>query len=108
MSEAQLRAAAAQNEAGKRMRSKAEPSNIPLPRTLEWAFGLPREVQPHELMRSFGRVANLLAANWDDAEATVACLHQLLIDTRGFRRGFPPMVAKELLTLQTYYALYRK
>ena len=108
LSEAQVRAAAAQNEAGKRNRSKAEPSNIALPRTLEWAFRMPREVQPHELLRSFGRVANLLAANWDDAEATVACLHELLVDTRGCRRGFPPQVTKELLVLQTYYALYRK
>ena len=89
LSEAQVRAAAAQNEAGKRMRSKAEPANIALPRTLEWAFNLPRSVQPHELLRSFGRVANLVAANWDDAEATVAYLQGLLVDTRGCRRGWP-------------------
>jgi hypothetical protein len=108
MSEAQVRAAKAQNEAGMLRRSKAEPSNIALPRTLEWAFNLPRDVQPRELIRSFGRVANLLAASWDDAEATVACLHELLVDTRGCRRGFPPHVTSELLALQTYYALYRK
>jgi hypothetical protein len=109
VSDAQLRAVIDRNEAGKRMRSKAEPSNIALPRTLEWAFKLPREVQPQALIRTFGRVANLLASNWDDAEATVACLHQLLVDTRqGCRRGFPPNVVNELLALQTYYALYRK
>ena len=109
ISDTQLHAVIARNEAGKRMRSKAEPSNIALPRTLEWAFKLPREVQPQELIRTFGRVANLLASNWDDAEATVACLHQLLVDTRqGCRRGFPPSVVNELLALQTYYALYRK
>ena len=109
ISDAQLRVVIAQNEDGKRNRSKAEPSNIALPRTLEWAFRLPRDVQPHELIRSFGRVANLLASNWDDAKGTVACLHQLLSDTRqGCRRGFPPNVVNELLALQTYYALYRK
>jgi hypothetical protein len=109
ISDAQLHAVIARNEAGKRMRSKAEPINVALPRTLEWAFKLPREVQPQELIRTFGRVANLLASNWDDAEATVACLHQLLVDTRrGCRRGFPPNVVNELLALQTYYALYRK
>ena len=109
ISDTQLHAVIARNEAGKRMRSKAEPSNIALPRTLEWAFKLPREVQPQELIRTFGRVANLLASNWDDAEVTVACLHQLLVDTRqGCRRGFPPNVVNELLALQTYYALYRK
>jgi hypothetical protein len=109
ISDTRLRAAIARNEAGKRMRSKAEPINVALPRTLEWAFKLPREVQPQELMRTFGRVADLLASNGDDAEATVACLHQLLVDTRqGCRRGFPPNVVNELLALQTYYALYRK
>lgn len=104
-SEAQLRADAARNEAEKSKRSKAEPINVALPRTLEWAFDLPREVQPKELLRSFGRVANLLAANWGDAEATAACFAQLLVDTRGCRRGFPPDVVNELLALQTYYAL---
>ena len=109
ISDTQLRVVSAQNEAGKRNRSKAEPNNVALPRTLEWAFNLPRDVQPRELIRSFARVANLLASNWDDAETTVACLHQLLVDTRqGCRRGFPPNVVNELLALQTYYALYRK
>lgn len=105
MSEAQLRAAAALNEEGRRRRSKAEPSNAALPRTMAWAARLPREVQPEELMRSFGRIANLLAANWDNADATVAYLHELLVDTRGCRSGFPPKVASELLALQRYYAL---
>ena len=105
MSEAQLRAAAALNEEGRRKRSKAEPTNAPLPRTLAWAARLPREVQPQELLHSFGRVANLLAANWDNAEVTVAYLHELLVDTRGCRSGFPPKVASELLSLQRYYAL---
>ena len=105
-SEAQLRDAAERNEAGKRKRSKAEPTNVALPRTLDWAFKLPRDVQPHELMRSFGRVANLLAVTWDDTEATFACLNQLLVDTRdGCRSGFPPKVVDELLVLQTFYAL---
>ena len=104
-SEAQLRADAARNEAEKSKRSKAEPINIALPRTLEWAFNLPREVQPQELIRSFGRVANNLAANWGDQDATVAYFSDLLVDTRGCRRGFPPQVVNELLGLQAYYAL---
>jgi hypothetical protein len=99
-----LLAAAARNEAEKTKRSKAQPVNVPLPRTLEWAFKLPCDVQPQELIRSFGRVANLLAASWGDAEATAACFKQLLVDNRGCRRGFPPEVVNELLALQTYYA----
>ena len=105
-SEAQLRDAAARNEAGKSKRSNGEPTNVALPRTLEWAFKLPLDAQPHELIRPFGRVANLVAANWDDTEATVACLNDLLVDTReGCRTGFPPKVVDELLVLQTFYAL---
>jgi hypothetical protein len=104
-SEAQLRADAARNEAEKSKRSKAEPINIALPRTLDWALKLPREVQPQELIRLFGRIANNLAANWSDPEVTVAYFSDLLVDTRGCRRGFPPQVVNELLTLQAYYAL---
>ena len=103
-SEAQLRAAAVLNEDEKTKRGKATPNNVALPRTLAWAAKLPRNVQPQELIRSFGRIANLLAANWDDAEATTACLNQLLTDSRGYRNGFPPKVATELLALQGYFA----
>src|SRR4051794_46349 len=53
-------------------RRPGEPSNVSLPRTLAWATHLPPRIQPHGLLRSFGRVANLLAANWDDADATYA------------------------------------
>lgn len=104
MSEAQLRAAAALNEQGRRKRGNAEPSNVALPRTLAWAATLPPGVRPQELIRSFGRIANLLAASWDNAEATVAYLHELIVDTRGCRSGFPPEVASELLALQRHYA----
>jgi hypothetical protein len=104
-SEAQLLIAATRNEAQKGKRGKAAPSNVALPRTLAWAAKLPPNVQPHELIRSFGRVANLLAANWDNAEATIACLNELLVDTRGCRTGFPPKVANELLALRSYYAV---
>ena len=54
-----------------------------------------------------GRIANLLAANWDDAAATTACFHRLLVDSRGCRSGFPPNVTSELLTLQRYFAFWR-
>ena len=99
----ELREAAAREEVEKRKRSKAEPSSLALPRTKEWAANLPLDVQPHELIRTFGRVANLLAANWNDSAATVACFYHLLSDTRGNRKGFPPRVKTELLTLQSYF-----
>jgi hypothetical protein len=99
-SQAQLRASEAVNEAERSKRSKATPNNVALPRTVVWAAKLPGDVQPQELIRSFGRIANLLAANWDDAQATAACFNQLLTHSRGYRRGFPPKVVTELLALQ--------
>jgi len=103
-SEAELREIAAREEVEKRKRSKAEPANALLPRTKEWAAKLPPEVQPHELLRTLGRVANLLAASWNDSQATVKCFHSLLTDARGGKRkGFPPKVKAELLVLQRYF-----
>ena len=101
-SEVELREAAAREEVAK-LKRKGEPTNLALPRTKEWAANLPPDVQPHELIRTFGRVANLLAASWNDSEATVACFYHLLSDTRGNRKGFPPKVKTELLTLQSYF-----
>lgn len=103
-SEAELRAIAAREEVEKKKRGKAEPANILLPRTKEWAATLPPEIQPHELMRAFGRVANLLAASWKDPQATTKCFYSLLTDTRGGnRKGFPPKVKAELVVLQSYF-----
>jgi hypothetical protein len=102
-SEAELREIAAREEAAKMKRSKAEPVSIALPRTKEWASSLPADIQPHELMRTFGRIANLLAANWNDPQATVKCLSNLLTDTRGNRQGLPPKVRAELVVVQSYF-----
>ena len=101
-SQLELREAAAREEVEK-LKRKGEPTNLALPRTKEWAANLPPDVQPHELIRTFGRVANLLAASWNDSEATVACFYHLLSDTRANRKGFPPKVKTELLTLQSYF-----
>jgi hypothetical protein len=101
-SEVELREAAAREEVEK-LKRKGEPTNLALPRTKEWAANLPPDVQPHELIRTFGRVANLLAANWNDSEATVACFYHLLSDIRENRKGFPPKVKTELVTLRSYF-----
>jgi hypothetical protein len=85
------------------MRSKGAPSNVPLPRTIAWAAKLPCDVRTDELMRSFPRIANLLAADWDEPESTYAYFDQLLVDRRGNRKGFPPGVASELVALRRYY-----
>lgn len=94
---------AAHEEAERNKRSRGSPSNTALPRTLTWAASLPPDVRPYELLRQYGRIANLLAASWNDADATYAYLDELLVDHRGNRKGFPPEVMQELLGLRTHY-----
>src|SRR5690349_5111767 len=45
---------------------KNQPTDIPLPRTKAWLETLPPKVRPTALMRQFPRIANLIAATWDD------------------------------------------
>jgi hypothetical protein len=89
-----------------RMR-RAAPGNVALPRTLEWSQQLPAEVRPRELLRSFGRIANRLAADWAETAPTYAYFDQLLVDRRGNRRGFPPQVKAELEALRRSYVVNR-
>ena len=60
----------AREEAGRRLRSAAEPANFPLPQTRIWASQLPPEVRPTTLLRDFGRIANLLSLAWPDTAST--------------------------------------
>lgn len=83
---------------------KAAPMEAPLPRTFTWVAKLPRDVQPIELMRTYARIANLMAAVWDEPDAMYGYFEDLLHDHRGNRKGFPPAVMAELLALRTYYA----
>jgi hypothetical protein len=97
-------AALAREEAEQAKRRKGEPTNTPLPRTLQWAARLPDDVRPNELLRTYGRIANMIASVWGEPDATYAYFDDLLHDRRGHRKGFPPDVMAELLALNTYYA----
>jgi hypothetical protein len=97
-------AKAASEDAEKRKRRKGAPMDAPLPRTFTWAATLPREAQPIELMKTFPRIANLIAAEWTEPEAMYDYFDELLHDRRGNRRGFPPAVFAELLALRKHYA----
>jgi len=94
---------AASEDAEKRKRRKGAPMDAPLPRTFTWAAKLPREAQPIELMKTFPRIANLIAAEWNEPEAMHEYFDELLHDRRGNRRGFPPAVHAELLALRKHY-----
>jgi hypothetical protein len=104
-SEAELRAEQSREEVGKSKRGRGEPLNTPLPRTLAWAAQLPPNIQPHELIRLYARIANQLAGDWDEPDATRAYFKRLLVSQRGNRRGFPKQVESELAGLLLHYEL---
>ena len=58
---------------------------------------------PIELGRHFPRIANSLAANWKEPDATRIYLDDLLHDRRGNRQGFPPAISAELIALQSLF-----
>ena len=83
---------------------RAQPVAFLLPSTQKWLDALPRRVQPHLLCDYYPRIANSLAAMWEDAEGLRAYFDELFIDRRGGRRGFPPDVLNDLRVLRYYLA----
>jgi hypothetical protein len=64
-----------------------------------WAESLPGRLQPVALCRDYPRVANRLALCWDDPVLADSVFTDLLVDTRGGRKGFPNAVMSDLLRL---------
>ena len=85
-------------------RRKAQPANTILPLTRRWMGTIPPEYRPQTLPIRFGRIANLLAANWDNPKDCSAYISSLLHDRRGGRKGFPPEVLQDIRDLRVYYA----
>jgi hypothetical protein len=56
-------------------------------------------------MRTFPRIANLLAANWKDPTAFHNYMRSLLIDRRSGRQGFSSEIKQELVRLRAAYRL---
>ena len=83
---------------------RAQPVAFLLPSTQKWLEGLPRRVQPHVLCDYYPRIANSLAAVWEDTEGLRAYFDGLFIDRRGGRRGFPSDVLNDLRVLRYYLA----
>jgi hypothetical protein len=52
----------------------------------------------------FPRIANLLAANWDNPGDCTAYISSLLHDQRGGRQGFPAEVVQDIHDLGRWYA----
>jgi len=82
---------------------KARPVEYMLPATVHWFEALPPEVRPVQLAAQYGRIANLLAQQWNDDNACRAYFDELLTGRRGKRRGFPVNVRREIWTLREHY-----
>lgn len=81
---------------------RREPFNQPLPATARWVESFPEAVRPIQLFEQFPRIANTLARVWNDPARLRIELEGLLVDRRPGRRGFPPEVYNELLTLRDF------
>jgi hypothetical protein len=68
-----------------------------------WAASLPPRVRPVNLLELYPRVANRVALCWSDAVLMASLFEDLLMDKRGGRKGFPPLVATELKRLQQHH-----
>lgn len=71
---------------------------------VKWLFGLPREILPKTLAREYPRIINQIADKWENPEACVKYLNQLLIDERGTRQGFSQKIMFELTRLKFHLA----
>jgi hypothetical protein len=84
-------------------RRMSEPANGLLKPTFTWASTLPLDIQPRTLLYKFPRIANLMAAMWQDPNSLRRYVDDLLVDKRGNRQGFPLEVLRELFKLRAYY-----
>ena len=82
---------------------KARPVEYMLPATVTWFESLPPQVRPVVLAEQYGRIANLLAQQWNDDNSCRAYFDELLKGRRGKRRGFPVNVRRELWVLREFY-----
>jgi len=88
---------------GSERRKSAPQEILLLPATVRWMSTLPAEFQPVAIVATFPRIANELAALWGIPDALPSYLSDLLVDTRGGRRGFPVRILRELHSLRACY-----
>ncbi len=75
--------------------------------TRRWLRELPPRRRPLRLCEVHPRVANRIAWCWQDAILSDALLDDLLVDRRGGRNGFSPIVVRELRRLREFNAQHR-
>ena len=75
--------------------------------TRRWLRALPPRRRPLRLCEIHPRVANRIAWCWADAGLREAVLDDLLVDRRGGRQGFAPIIVRELQRLREFNAQQR-
>lgn len=71
--------------------------------TFKWIASMPLKLRPYQLARQFPRIANRLAETWSRPEICERYLDELIMDSRGGRKGFPPEVATEIAALKAHF-----
>lgn len=82
---------------------KAAPADFLLPLSGRWFKALPSDRAPRALVISYPRIANLIAAQWNEGRGAQYLLEDLLTDRRGGRKGFPAPVRDDLLRLREHW-----
>jgi len=82
---------------------RSQPMEQLLPVAEQWLNRLPPNVSANALTTQFPRIANFLATQWVDRQACARYFDELLADRRGGRRGFPPAVHHDLVTLRDFW-----
>ncbi len=70
--------------------------------TIEWMLGLPEAIRPEQLAARMPRLANQIAAAWNDRLRCASALRALTIDDRGGRRGLPIDILAEVQFLHRH------
>ncbi len=84
-------------------RRQPQPSAALMPATILWMAGLPAKLRPRLLPVDYTRVANAIAACWNEPAACCRYMDELTVDYRGNRSGFPIAVIMEIAALKNFY-----
>lgn len=69
---------------------------------LAWLSRLPEALRPRACAAKYPRIINKLAALWEVPDKSREYLAELLVDSRGTRKGFAPEIAQEIRALRIH------
>jgi hypothetical protein len=70
--------------------------------TRSWLAALPFGLRPRMLPQRYPRIANELSRLWNQHDQLLAYFNDLLVDKRGDRQGFDPLIQEELQAMFAY------